>query len=190
MRSTRATLLLLALLLPACGPAAGGGGEEVSAERPEGWQSLADEGSATRLYYQFVDAERRVRFVERLEDVPEKWRATVGFVKMDVPPPLSPADAARARRASLGGGSASAAAASGGRQIVLYSAVWCGACKKAKKYLDAKGVAYTVRDVDDPAIAEELLRKTGERGIPVIDVGGRVLTGFSAKAYDALIDSA
>lgn len=105
--------------------------DAATAARPEGWESLEDEGQAVRLYYQFVDERRQVRFVETLEDVPEALRAGVGFVKMAVPPPLSPGDAARARAAPV--------------------------------------------------------EKTGQRAIPVIDVGGRILTGFNAAGYDRLI---
>jgi glutaredoxin len=163
-----------------------------SAARPEGWESLDGEGSTLRLYYQFVDERRQVRFVERLEDVPEAWRANVGFVKMSSPPPLSPGDAARARAKQVGSGGAMRVANQPDDDpvIVLYSATWCGACRKAKRYLDDKGVEYEVRDVDDPRHAQELLRRTGQRAIPVLDVDGRVLTGFNAQRYDALIDRA
>ena len=162
---------------------------EPSSERPEGWESL--EGSAMRLYYQFVDESRQVRFVERFEDVPETQRATVGFVKLDVPPPLSPRAAAAVRRAQYTGSAKAGEGAKGATQkIVLYSADWCGFCRKAKRYLARRGVDHEVRDVDDPRYAEELKRKTGSRSIPVIDVDGRVLTGFSASSYDKLIDRA
>lgn len=176
----------------AAGPAAG---TEVAAERPEGWESLEDEGSALRLYYQFVDARGRVRFVERLDEVPEPLRSGVGFVKLDVPPPLTPGDAARAREVQVarGGGVRQRASFGPGASappVILYSADWCGACRKAKRHLARRGVAYEERDVDEPEVAAELLRKTGSRSIPVIDVGGRVLTGFSAGSYDALIGSA
>lgn len=164
-----------------------------TAASPEGWESLEDEGQAVRLYYQYVDARRQVRFVETLEDVPEALRAGVGFVKMAVPPPLSPGDAARARAAQVekSGARARTAVAStggGGPDIILYSAEWCGACRKAKRYLDGKGIAYDERDVDVPANAADLVEKTGQRAIPVIDVGGRILTGFNAAGYDRLIE--
>jgi len=194
MRNSTAALLCLAWSALACDAALDSlpvsiPGSEVAAERPEGWQSLEDESSALRLYYQFVDAKRRVRFVERLEDVPEPLRATVGFVKLDGPPPLSPGDAARARRVRQGGGSAAGTASNGSSQIVLYSAEWCGACKKAKRHLARRGVEYEERDVDLPRWADELYRVTGARAVPVIDVSGRMLTGFSPSGYDALIGS-
>lgn len=185
--------LLLVLWLPGCGDFVVVGPDDEAAptaEKPEGWESLDDEGSAMRLYYQFVDERRQVRFVETLEDVPPALRATVGFVKMDVPPPLSPGDAARARdaRRKQGGPRIGATASSGqGAGIVLYSAEWCGACKKARRWLSRNGVDYELRDIDDPRWAEELMQKTGRRAVPVIDVRGRILTGFSVSGYEQLV---
>ncbi len=190
----RTFLLLGAALLAGCDfiSVVRDGAMQAAAERPEGWESLEDEGSALRLYYQFVNEQRQVRFVETLEDVPEALRAGVGFVKMAMPPPLSPGDAARARSAQLGqgGGHRVAKASAGGSAVVLYSADWCGASRKAKRYLGKKGIDFEERDIDEPRFAEELLRKTGRRAIPVIDVGGRILTGFSTSGYDALLRSA
>ena len=189
MRRAILCILLLALAGPGCDTASA---RWSRAERPEGWESIEGEAAATRLYYQFVDASRRVRFVERLEDVPEDRRADVGFVKLDVPPPLSPGDAARvrnARRQERAGGSAGSAGPASAR-IVLYSAEWCGACRKAKRYMTRNGIDFELRDVDEPRFAEELRRKTGARAVPVIDVNGRVLTGFSPDDYDELIDRA
>jgi glutaredoxin len=160
-----------------------------AAARPAGWQSLDDEAAAQRLYYQFVDEAGRVRFVESLDDVPPALRDGVGFVKMAVAPPLSPGDARRARVAQVAKAGGPGASGSGPR-IVLYSATWCGACRKAKRHLDARGVDYELRDVDDPRYAEELVQKTGERGIPVLVVDGRVVSGFNAARYDELIGRA
>lgn len=162
---------------------------------PDGWESNESGASAKRLYYQFVDERSQVRFVERLDEVPEPLRENVGFVKLDVPPPLSPSDARAARSAQVSrrGGVrvASLKSAGGGPQkVIVYYADWCGACRKAKKYLNEKGVPFEIRNVDVPAVGQELVEKTGRRSIPVIDVDGRILTGFSPAAIDALIDRA
>jgi len=186
----RRLLLVGVALLVACGDSVSTarGSESAESARPAGWQSLDDEGEAQRLYYQFVDEAGRVRFVESLDDVPAALRADVGFVKMPVAPPLSPGDARRARVAQVAkaGGPSGVSAP----RIVLYAADWCGACRKAKRYLDQRGVKYEVRDIDEPRFAQELVQKTGQRGIPVIEVDGRVVTGFSAARYDELIGRA
>jgi glutaredoxin len=75
-----------------------------------------------------------------------------------------------------------AAAAKG---VTLYSAVWCGYCRKAKAWLGEHGVAYANVDVDTPGGAQALARAGGGTGIPVLVVDGRPLGGFSADAYAA-----
>lgn len=143
---------------------------------------------AKRLYYQFVDTRGQVIFVERLADVPARWHDTVGFVEMDSPPPLSPvmADQTRRRRYAESPRALRVAAAPAPRPI-LYSADWCGWCRKARRHLEDTGVEYDLRDIDLPENLDDLLAKTGQRGIPVLDVGGRLVTGFSPERYDQLI---
>ena len=179
-------LLAALLLLVACSDASPREGDSAPASaRPGGWTSF-EGGQSQRLYYQFVDERRQVRFVESLDDVPEALRAGVGFVKMSTPPPLTPGDARRARAAQVERSEeANRAVVS---NIVLYAADWCGACQKAKRYLARRGTAYEERNVDLPQFAEELVKKTGERGIPVLEAGGRILSGFSEPLYDELID--
>ncbi len=148
---------------------------------------------AKRLYYQFIDAKGRVRFVERMTDVPARWRDRVGFVEMDTPPPLSPAmaESTRDRRyAAVADNYRRAPSRAMPVQIILYSADWCGWCKKAKIHLDRQGVNYQIRDIDQPQNLQELVSKTGQKGIPVLDVGGKVVTGFSPERYDQLIREA
>ena len=161
---------------------------EPAKERPEGWASLEGEGSASRLYYQFVDARGSVRFVERIEDVPEAWRANVGFVKMDVAPPLSPVAASALRRERTQGARRDIAANyPAPSEIRLYSADWCGACQRAKKYLSRNRVPFKELNIDIPAVGNALVQKTGSRTIPVLDVDGRVITGYSPSQYDRLL---
>jgi glutaredoxin len=159
-------------------------------------------GAETRIYYQFIDDRGSVRFVERLQDVPEAWRDRVGYLELDSPPPLSPADARRVRderyaRANpnrrAGGASGSAGSAMDRFDqptVLLYYADWCGYCKKAKRHLDGKDVEYELLDVDRPAIKEELVQKTGQRGIPVIEVNGRIMKGYNAQRLDEMLDEA
>jgi len=168
--------------------------DDEAARKAAGGISLGP-GQATRLYYQFIDKRGRVAFVDRLDDVPASWRDKVGFVEMESAPPLSPAMAEQTRDrryAASGGGMRSGGKPVAGRMpdaVVLYSADWCGWCKKAKRHLDGLGINYEIRDIDIPQNLDDLVAKTGQKGIPVLDVGGRIVTGFAPKEYDQLIRS-
>jgi glutaredoxin len=68
--------------------------------------------------------------------------------------------------------------------VTMYSASWCGVCRKARKFLDEKGVAFVEKDVEkDAGAADELARKAraagvNVNGVPVFDVGGHLMSGF------------
>ena len=73
--------------------------------------------------------------------------------------------------------------------ITIYSAPWCGYCVAAKRYLDGKNVKYLEKDVDqDPANAQEAIEKSGQRGIPVIDIDGQIIVGFDRPTIDRLLN--
>lgn len=76
--------------------------------------------------------------------------------------------------------------------ITIYSASWCGFCHMAKDYLDKKGIEYTDLDVEhDPEALKASVDKSGQRGIPVIDIDGTIIVGFNRPAIDeALAKSA
>jgi glutaredoxin-like YruB-family protein len=72
--------------------------------------------------------------------------------------------------------------------VTIYSATWCGFCHAAKQYLDKLGVKYTDKDVEsDPAAGLEAVDKSGQRGIPVLDIGGTVIIGFDRPKIDAAL---
>jgi glutaredoxin len=76
----------------------------------------------------------------------------------------------------------------GPRQVVLYSAVWCGVCRRTKELFDTIGLAYTDRDVDaDPAARAERDRRSGGRQVvPVVDWGGEIIIGYNGARFLAL----
>jgi glutaredoxin 3 len=72
--------------------------------------------------------------------------------------------------------------------IKVYSTTWCGFCHMAKKYFDSLGVSYTDIDVEkDPKAAKEALEKSGQMGVPVIDIDGQIVVGFDKPKIDTLI---
>ncbi|MDB5184393.1 MAG: Glutaredoxin [Candidatus Saccharibacteria bacterium] len=74
--------------------------------------------------------------------------------------------------------------------ITIYSATWCGFCHATKQYLDKLGIKYTDKDVDDDrSAAEEAVSKSGQRGIPVIDIDGEIIVGFDRPKIDAALQA-
>ena len=72
--------------------------------------------------------------------------------------------------------------------ITIYSADWCGFCHAAKEYFDKIGVKYTEKDVDsNQDYAKEAIQKSGQMGIPVIDIDGTIIVGFDRPKIDAAI---
>lgn len=69
--------------------------------------------------------------------------------------------------------------------VTIYSAKWCGFCHTAKRYLDQIGVKYEDKDVEqDQAYAMEAVQKSGQMGIPVLDIKGTVIVGFDRQRID------
>jgi glutaredoxin 3 len=71
---------------------------------------------------------------------------------------------------------------------IIYSATWCAFCHAAKQYLDKLGVAYEDRDIEsNPEFAHESVEKSGQMGIPVIDIDGQIIVGFDRPKIDAAL---
>jgi glutaredoxin 3 len=69
--------------------------------------------------------------------------------------------------------------------VVIYTTTWCGFCKTAKHYMDSLEIKYEEKDVEhDPAAATEAVQKSGQMGVPVIDVNGTIIVGFDKPRLD------
>lgn len=63
--------------------------------------------------------------------------------------------------------------------ITIYSTKSCQYCKMAKAYFDSIGKEYVDRDVEgDEAAIKEMVEKSGQLGVPVIDIDGTIIVGF------------
>lgn len=72
--------------------------------------------------------------------------------------------------------------------ITIYSATWCAFCHAAKDYLDKLGITYTDKDIEaDPANAQAVIKKSGQMGIPVLDIDGTIIVGFDRPKIDAAL---
>ena len=68
---------------------------------------------------------------------------------------------------------------------VIFSTSTCSWCRRAKRYFREKGVPFKEINVErDPAAARDLVRKTGQSGVPVIKIGGAWIVGFDKERID------
>ncbi len=73
-------------------------------------------------------------------------------------------------------------------QVTIYSTATCHWCHKTKEYFKEKGVAYTDINVgEDTARAEEMIKKSGQMGVPVIDIDGEIIIGFDLPKINELL---
>jgi len=75
------------------------------------------------------------------------------------------------------------------KRVIVFSTPTCTYCTQAKRYLRERGVRF--RDVDvskDAAAARDLVRRSGQQGVPVLDIGGRIIVGFNRPEIDKLLE--
>lgn len=79
---------------------------------------------------------------------------------------------------------------SNGNAIQLFTASWCGYCRKARAFLTQKQIAYIEHDVETLAGMQALLQagEEGRRGVPILVWRGQKLYGFSESNYEALFN--
>ncbi|MCS6845988.1 MAG: glutaredoxin family protein [Caldilineales bacterium] len=73
-------------------------------------------------------------------------------------------------------------------RVIVFSTPTCTYCNAVKAYFRQKGVKF--RDVDvsrDPAAARDMVRRSGQQGVPVIDIGGKIVVGFDKAKIDSLL---
>ena len=75
--------------------------------------------------------------------------------------------------------------------IEMYTAVWCGTCQVAKRWLSANHVAYQEIDIDrQPGARDQLRTLNPARSIPTFDINGSVYVGFNPNVMTQMIATA
>lgn len=71
------------------------------------------------------------------------------------------------------------------QEVELYVTSWCGYCKKAKAFLNARGIEFKEYDVEKDKIAAKEHKKLNRRGgVPVAVINGKKIIGFSKASYE------
>ncbi|MCH7850516.1 MAG: glutathione S-transferase N-terminal domain-containing protein [Nanoarchaeota archaeon] len=64
-------------------------------------------------------------------------------------------------------------------EVKVYSTPGCPWCQKAKEFLKANNIKYKdINVAEDSSAAKEMTEKSGQKGVPVIDIDGKILIGF------------
>lgn len=72
--------------------------------------------------------------------------------------------------------------------VKVYSTPTCPWCTKAKNYLRSKNVQFADIDVStDRNAAMEMIKKSGQQGVPVLEIDGEIIIGFDQQRIDGLL---
>jgi glutaredoxin len=179
---------------------AGVSGDDSSADSspaPDASEGVDEVGAPTsagkRVFYQWTDERGSVRFAQSLDEVPPAWRDRAGQVEVDTSKfQAIPAGSRAAARSAARTPLARAAAAEPRRdfhEVTVYTAPWCGWCRKTLAFLDQRGVDYVNKDIEaDDDYADELAEKSGGRTIPFVEIDGTGIRGYNPREMAALLE--
>lgn len=72
--------------------------------------------------------------------------------------------------------------------VTVYSTPTCPWCIKTKEFLKENNVDFKSIDVStDEKAAKEIQEKSGQRGVPVIDIDGEIVVGFNETKIKELL---
>ena len=75
-------------------------------------------------------------------------------------------------------------------EVKIYTTQTCPYCTMAKDYLKSKGVEFEEIDVSsDREKAMEMMKKSGQMGVPQIEINGKMIVGFNQAAIDEAMQS-
>ncbi len=74
------------------------------------------------------------------------------------------------------------------KRVKVYSTPSCSWCTTLKKHLDLNGIKYTNIDVSkDQNAAAEMLKKSGQQGVPQTEIEGQMIVGFDKNRINSLL---
>lgn len=71
-------------------------------------------------------------------------------------------------------------------KVILYGTSWCGYCKKAREYFNARNIRYVDYDIEHDSTARARFEAFGGRGVPVIFIGNTRMNGFNPGSFEKL----
>lgn len=149
---------------------------DLRTKRPDGTYPVK---TLSRSQWDEIGASRRKARLEALTGLPDAGPAA--------PPPAPGGSAA---------GNPGGATKTGAVVAVIYGANWCKPCHDAARHLRQRGVTVIEKNVEESDAARAELKQKLERAqlpatasIPIIDVMGRILIGYSPASLDRAVEA-
>jgi len=75
------------------------------------------------------------------------------------------------------------------KQVTVYTTPTCSWCTTLKSYLSKNNIRYTEIDVSrNEAAAQEMVRRSGQQGVPQTMIGGEMIVGFDKTKINRLLE--
>jgi len=75
------------------------------------------------------------------------------------------------------------------KTVTVYSTPSCTYCQMSKQFFKDNNVEYTDHDVSqDDAMRNEMVEKSGQMGVPVIEIDGQIVVGFDEAKLKELLE--
>lgn len=125
--------------------------------------------------YRWVDAEGKVHYT----DTPPPPSAKSGEEKRLTPSVIQSTQTPYATRE-----------AAKNFPVTLYISDCGETCDQAKNHLARRGIPFTTKNANDPAVQEEMRKQFGVLQVPILVVGKSPTKGYESSAWDAALDAA
>ena len=74
------------------------------------------------------------------------------------------------------------------KTVKVYSTPTCPWCIRTKQFLKDSNVTFENIDVStNQSAAEEMIQKSGQMGVPVLDIEGEIIVGFDKEKIKAAL---
>ncbi|MBI2023889.1 glutathione S-transferase N-terminal domain-containing protein [Candidatus Giovannonibacteria bacterium] len=75
------------------------------------------------------------------------------------------------------------------QKVTIYTTPTCVYCKMTKAFFKENNVQYEEKDVStDRTAADEMIKKSNQMGVPVVDIDGQILVGFDKEGLSRLLN--
>lgn len=75
------------------------------------------------------------------------------------------------------------------KKVILYGTSTCIWCRRTGEFFKENKVKYAEKNVgEDMKAAKEMVKKSGQRAVPVIDIDGNIIVGFDEEKLKELLE--